>query len=133
VTDKADTSKKSGSGRAAALLGDWRAAERDRAAAVSAAEVALRALAAAQAAEEAASQSDESARAAESAVRLAMQAAENARKAALAAKDLATILSGTAEGDKLRANHAVEVADEALQQAADVFHEDQVRRREKDD
>lgn len=125
MADSPQKTKKSQSkaGRAAELLGDWRAAERDEVVAITAAKVAGRALEAALAAEHAALVAEKSAKAAADAVRLALQAADNARKAALAAKEVTNLLTAEAEGDKVRATHVVEVAEKAVEEAGDRFHE----------
>ncbi len=72
MADSPQKTKKSRSkaGRAAELLGDWRAAERDEAAAIAAAKVAGRALEAALAAEHAALVAEKSAKAAADAVKI---------------------------------------------------------------
>ena len=92
---------------ASELLGDWRAAERDTAAARSAASVAALALEAAAAAEEAAEETEVAIRTALEAVERAKAAADHAKEAASHAAEAAQLLSATAEVDKVRANHAV--------------------------
>ncbi len=44
----------------------------------------------------------------------------------MAAKEVATLLSSAAEGDKVRAKHFVEVAEKAAEEAGDRFHEGQL-------
>lgn len=107
---------------AAELLADWRAAGRDTVAARAAAKVAARALEAASAAEAAAMAVDVAARAALDAVAKARALAATARLAATDAAQLAASILEEATGDKVRANHDVEVADEAEKDAADAFH-----------
>jgi flagellar motor protein MotB len=98
---------------AAELLGDWRAAERDAAAAKAAAAVAGLALNAASAAEEAALEAEAAADAALAAATSAKVASDRARKAATQAAQAAQLLRTTAEGDKIQANHAVEETEDA--------------------
>ena len=110
---------------AADLLADWRAAERDTVAAGSSAKVATLALQAATAAEEAAAEVEAAASAAAEAVERARSAALKARKAAGQAAEAAHLAIATAEGDKVRANHDLETAEEAETAARDRFHEAQ--------
>jgi hypothetical protein len=108
---------------AADLLGDWRAAERDTAAAKSAASVADLALQAASEAGEAALETEAAVKAALEAVERAKIAADRAKRAAAQAAEAALLLTTTAEGDKTRANHAVVDAESAEEVARDRFHE----------
>lgn len=108
---------------AAELLAGWRAAGRDTVAARAAARVAERALEAATAAEAAATAVDVAARAALEAVAKARALAATARSAATDAAQLAASILEEAAGDKVRANHDVEVADEVEKGAADAFHQ----------
>jgi hypothetical protein len=108
-------------GQAAELLSKWRAAGRDTVAAQSAAEVAGLALAAARAAEEAAVETEGAAQSAAEAVERALNAAAKAKKAAAAAARAAHILIAGAEGDKVRANHDVDVAQTAEDEAGKEF------------
>jgi hypothetical protein len=105
------------------LLGDWRGAERDSVAARLAASVADIALKAASAVEEAAQETEAAAKAALEAADRAQVAADRARRAAHQAAEAAQLLSAAAEGDKVRANHAVEEADTAATTARDRFHD----------
>ena len=108
---------------AAELLGDWRAAKRDTVAAGVAATVADLAMKAASAATEAATEAQSAVAAAVDAAERAKVAATRANKAATLASEAATILAVTAEGDKVRANHAVELAVQAEDAARDRFHD----------
>lgn len=114
--------KASRQGSAPALLGDWRVAERDTVAARSAASVADLALKAAAAAEEVARECEAAAKAASDAAQRAMDAADRARKIALQLSEAAQLAAVTAKGDKVRANRAVEKAEEAESHARDRFH-----------
>jgi hypothetical protein len=107
---------------AAELLADWRAAERDTVAAGSTAKIAALALQAATAAEEAAEEVEAAANAAAEAVERARGAALKARGAAIQAAEAANLALATAEGDKVRANHQLEEAEQAEEAAADRFH-----------
>jgi hypothetical protein len=108
---------------AADLLGDWRAAERDTAAAKVAQTVAELALAAAAAAEEAAQETETAALAALDASKSAQSAADRAKRAATQAAEAASILTSGALGDKARANHAVDDAESAEGRARERFHD----------
>lgn len=108
---------------AAELLGDWRAAERDTAAAKSAASMAALALRAASAAREAATETEAAVEAALAAAERAKIAAERARTAATEAAEAALLLATRAEADETRANDAVVDAESAETVARDRFHE----------
>lgn len=110
-------------GSAAELLGEWRAAERDTVAAIGAATVADLAMKAASAAEEAATEAESAVAAAVDAADRAKVAADRAKKAATQASEAALMLAATAEGDKVRANHAVEKAVGAEEVARERFHD----------
>lgn len=107
---------------AAELLAQWRGAKRDSAAATTAAEVATLALEAAQAADEAASETEVAALAAAGAVKQALLAASSAKRAVAHAARAAQILLAFAEGDKARAKHDVEEAQDAEEAAGKRFH-----------
>jgi hypothetical protein len=102
-------------------LAGWRSAERDMAAAHRAAKVAALALSAAQLAEEAATEVEAAATAAAEAVERARGAAMKARAAAEQAAEASRIGLSGAEGDKVRANHDVDVAEEAEGVARDRY------------
>jgi hypothetical protein len=104
-------------------LAYWRSAERDTIAARSAARVAELALAAATAAEEAAAEVEAAAASAAEAVSRARSAAVRARQAAAQAAEAAKLSLTGAHGDKARANHDVEVAEQAEGTARDRFHD----------
>lgn len=53
----------------------------------------------------------------------AQRAAANAKRAATQASEAALLLSAGAEGDKVRANHALAKAEEGEKAARDRFHE----------
>jgi hypothetical protein len=108
---------------AAELLGEWRAAERDTAAAQAAKAIAEQALAAAHAAEEAAKETETAALAALDASKSAQTAAASAKQAATLAAEAASVLTAVVEGDKARANHAVDDAEAAEGQARERFHD----------
>lgn len=112
---------------AADLLGDWRAAERDTAAAKVAQTVAELALAAAAAAEEAAKETEVAALAALDASKSAQSAADRAKRAATQAAEAASILTAGAIGDKARANHALDDAESAEGRARERFHDAEQR------
>jgi hypothetical protein len=99
--------------KASELLGDWRAAERDVAAAKTAQSIAELALESATAAEEAAVETEKAAQMAVEAARSAQAAAVNAKKAAAHAAEAALLLTAGAEGDRARAKQAVETAETA--------------------
>lgn len=109
--------------KAAELLGDWRAAERDTVAAKAAQTIAELALTAAAAAEEAATETEKAATIALEASKSAQRAAANAKRAALQASEAALLLAAGAEGDKVRANHALAKAEEGEKLARERFHE----------
>lgn len=112
---------------AAELLADWRGTERDSAAATTAAEVAALALEAAKAADEAASETEAAASAAADSVKQALRAAASAKRAAGHAARAAQILLASAEGDKVRASHALEEAEQAQETAGKRFHKAEER------
>jgi len=99
--------------KASELLGDWRAAERDVAAAKAARSIAELALESATAAEEAAIETEKAAQMAVEAARSAQAAAVNAKKAAAHAAEAALLLTAGAEGDRARAEQAVSAAETA--------------------
>ena len=107
---------------AAELLGAWRAAGRDTVAAQAAARIAELALSASAAAEEAAGEVEAAAKAALESVEKARSAASKAKAAAARAAEAADLALASAAGDKVRANHDVEVAEEAETKARDAFH-----------
>ena len=108
---------------AAELLGDWRAAERDTAAAKVAKTVAELALKAAEAADAAAKETERAALVALDASKSAQAAASQAKKAASHASEAATLLTAGAEGDKARASQALANAEKTETKARDRFHE----------
>jgi hypothetical protein len=108
---------------AAELLGDWRGAERDTAAAKAAASIAALALRAANAAEEAALATETAVKAAQEAAERAQLATDHARNAATQAAEAAQLLSATAAGDIRDASHAVSEAEEAETTARDRYQE----------
>jgi hypothetical protein len=112
---------------AAELLANWRAAGRDTAAAKTASEVASLALEAAKAADEAAAETEAAASAAASAVDQALKAAASAKRAAEHAAKAAHILLASAEGDKVRANHDLDAAQEAEAQTRKEFHDSELQ------
>ena len=107
-----------GKGSAAELLANWRAAERDHAAAIESAGVAGLATEAAKRAANAARETAEAAR-------LSLEAALLAERAARETAEAADVLSTTAVRDQSQADAAV--ADAALveKRAKDAFHEAQ--------
>ena len=107
----------------AELLGDWRAAQRDTAAAESAASVAGHALAAAAAAEEAALEAEVAAKAALEAANRASAAVDRAKRAVAQIAEAVQLAVATAEGDKVRANHDVATSAAAESSARDRFHD----------
>ena len=115
----------------AELLAEWRAAGRDSVAARAAAHVAQLALGAVTAAEEAANEVEAAAKAALESVDKARFAAAKARRAALQAADAAALLLTEAQGDKVRANHDVDIAERAEADARDAFHTAESRARGK--
>ncbi|HUG30241.1 MAG TPA: hypothetical protein VMQ65_07015 [Candidatus Limnocylindria bacterium] len=80
------------------------------------------ALAAATAAEEAANEVDAAAKATLEAVEKARNAANKAKALATQAADAATLLIGEAGIDKAKANHDVDIAEDAESDARDAFH-----------
>ena len=116
----------------AELLADWRAAGRDTVAARAAAHVAALALGAAAAADEAATEVEVAAQAALESVEKARYAASKARQAANQASEAAQLILEGAKGDKVRANHDVEVAESAETDARDAFHRGENEARGKD-
>jgi hypothetical protein len=106
----------------ATLLADWRAAERDTAAAKSAASVAALAESAAAAAAEASSEATTAANAANQAARRASDAANVARKAAQSLSDDSVMASAKAGGDRVRAKEAVTEAEGAERVARVRYH-----------
>lgn len=108
---------------AAELLGDWRAAERDTAGARSAASVAALALKAASAAEVVAAETETAVKAALAAAAQAKAAADLAKKAATQAAEAAQLLKATAAVDEVRANHAVEEAEDAEAATRGRYHD----------
>jgi len=112
---------------AAELLARWRASGRDVNAAQAAAVIAAHALEWANAAQEAASETEKAAAAASEAVQRALAAAQSAKRAASFAAEAAQLILATAEGDKVRANHDVELATERETEAAHRFHDAEAR------
>lgn len=115
----------------AELLAEWRAAGRDSVAARAAAHVAAMALEAAVAAEDAANEVEAAARTALDSVEKARSAVGKARQAATRAADAAALLLAEAQGDKVRANHDVEVTERAESDARDAYHEAETKVRGK--
>jgi hypothetical protein len=113
------------------FLAGWRAAERDIVAARAAAHIAQLALSAAEAAEEAATEVEAAALAATEAVERARSAAVKARAAAEQAAEASRISLTGAAGDKVRANHDVEVAEEAEAAARGRYHDAETEARER--
>ena len=107
-----------GKGSAAELLSNWRAAERDHAAAVESASVAGLAVEAAQRAANAAHETAEAAR-------LSLDAAQRAAHAARETADAANVLSASASHEQALADTAVSEARTAETQAKDAFQEAQ--------
>ena len=108
---------------AAELLDDWRAAERDTAAARAASSIAALALESAIAADEAAVETEVAANAAQEAAERARLAANRAKAAATHAAEAARLLSETAQADRVEANHAIEEAAGAETAARDRYHD----------
>jgi hypothetical protein len=109
--------------KASELLGDWRAAERDVAAAKTARSIAELALESASAAEEAAVETEKAAQMAVEAARSAQAAAMNAKKAAAHAAEAALLLTAGAEGDRARAEQAFGTAETAETKARTRYDE----------
>jgi hypothetical protein len=103
---------------AAELLGDWRAAERDVAAAQAHADTASLAEAAAQVAQVAALETSDAAR-------LSLVAAERASEAAKRTAEAALVTASAASSDKADASTALEAAKRAETQAGDAFRDAQ--------
>jgi hypothetical protein len=107
-----------GKGSAAELLANWRAAERDHAAALESAGVAGLAANAAQRAAKAAHETAEAAR-------LSLEAAQRAEHAARETAEAAEVLSATATEEQSLADSAVNEAATAETDAKDAFQEAQ--------
>lgn len=107
-----------GKGSAADLLAEWRAAERDHAAAIESAGVAGLA---AKAAERAAHAARETADAA----KLSLEAAQRAERAARETAEAADILRAGAAKERTLADEAVTAAEAAETVARDAFHDAQ--------
>ncbi len=107
-----------GKGSAAELLSNWRAAERDHAAAIESAGVAALAAEAAQRASRAAQETAEAAR-------LSLQAAQRAEHAARETAEAADVLSATAGQEQTLADNAVSKTATAETDARDAFQEAQ--------
>jgi precorrin-2 methylase len=110
--------RRTGTGSAAELLGNWRAAERDLAAAQATAGVTSLAAAAAASAVTAATETGEAAR-------LSMEAAQRAERSALRTAEAAMITARVAQHEKQSADTALERSFEAETDAAARFHEAQ--------
>jgi hypothetical protein len=109
-----------GKGSAAELLANWRAAERDHAAAIESAGVAGLAVEAAQRAARAARETAEAAR-------LSLEAAQRADHAARETADAADVLRATASREQVDLDAAVIEAEAVETEAKDAFHEAQRR------
>ena len=107
-----------GKGSAAELLSNWRAAERDHAAAIESAGVAGLAAEAAQRAAKAANETAEAAR-------LSLQAAQRAEHAARETAEAAEVLSATATEEQSLADNAVSDAATAETDAKGAFQDAQ--------
>ena len=107
-----------GKGSAASLLANWRAAERDHAAAVESAGVADLASAAAERAAHAARETAEAAK-------LSLEAAQRADKAARETAEAADVLSAATSREKAVADEAVSSTRAAETEAKDAFHDAQ--------
>ena len=107
-----------GNGSAASLLADWRATERDHAAAVVSAGVADLASAAAERAANAARETAEAAK-------LSLEAAQRADRAARETADAADVLSAATAKEKAVAHEAVTSAELAKTEAREAFHDAQ--------
>ena len=105
------------------LLTDWRVAERDVIAAKAIQVIAEHALAAAEAAEEAARAVEAAAEAVNEAAMRARAAAEQARKSARHASEETQMQTATAQGNKARADQAVDVAVRAEAETHERFRE----------
>jgi len=106
--------RKLGKHSAAELLGDWRAAERDLAAAKSHADTAALAQAAAHEAQVAAQETNDAAR-------LSQVAAQRAAEAAHRTAEAAEVTASAAAGDSTEALAAVDEAERAESEAGDRF------------
>jgi hypothetical protein len=107
-----------GKGSAASLLANWRAAERDHAAAVESAGVAGLASAAADRAAHAARETADAAK-------LSLEAAQRADRAARETADAADVLSAATSRERAVADEAVSSTKAAETAAKDAFHEAQ--------
>ena len=107
-----------GKGSAAELLANWRAAERDHAAAIESAGVAGLAVEAAQRAAKAALETAEAAR-------LSLDAAQRANHAAQETADAANVLSASASKEQSLADTALSEAETAEIEAKDAFQDAQ--------
>ena len=107
-----------GKGSAAELLANWRAAERDHAAAIETAGVAGLAVEAAQRAAKAALETAEAAR-------LSLDAAQRANHAAQETADAANVLSASASNEQSLADTALREAKTAESEAKDAFQDAQ--------
>jgi hypothetical protein len=110
--------RRMGKGSAASLLANWRAAERDYAAALESAGVADLASAAAKRAAHAARETADAAR-------LSLEAAQRADHAARETAEAADVLSGATAKEKAIADDAVASTEAAETEARDAFHEAQ--------
>jgi len=110
--------KRIGKGSAAELLANWRAAERDRAAALDTATTASLAV-------EAATRAAHAARETAAAARLSLEAAQRAAMAARETADAADVLSAAAVRERAEADEAVTSAESAEIEAKGVFHDAQ--------
>jgi hypothetical protein len=104
-----------GKGSAADLLSKWRAAERDRAAAVESASVAALASDAAQRAAHAARETADAAR-------LSLEAAQRAERAARETAEAAAVLSTATAREQALSAEAVTASEAAETDARDAFH-----------
>jgi hypothetical protein len=110
--------RRMGKGSAADLLADWRAAERDHAAAIESASVASLAAAAAERAAHAARETADAAR-------LSMEAAQRAERAARETADAADVLSAAAGKERSIADDALTAAGAAETEAKNAFQDAQ--------
>jgi hypothetical protein len=109
-----------GEGSAADLLAQWRAAERDHAAAIESASVAALAAAAAEHAAHAARETADAAK-------LSLDAAQRAERAARETAEAAGVLSAAAAKERAVANQALTASETAETEAKDAFHDAQRR------
>ena len=107
-----------GKGSAADLLAQWRAAERDRAAAIESASVASLAAAAAERAAHAARETADAAK-------LSLEAAQRAERAARETADAADVLTAAAAKERSIADEALTSAQSAETEAMDAFQDAQ--------